>query len=438
MLALLNARILNLHPPSVSDKTDLIIDKGIILDVGSGFRESYKPDRIIDLNGKYIFPGLVCSHNHFYSFLARGLTAKIKPSKNFEEILTNLWWKLDFALDEESLYYSGMIGALESIKCGTTSVVDHNSSPNYIKGSLSTLKKCFDKSGLRGILCYEVSDRNGEKGTGEGIEESIGFAELIDKVKNENHLVETAMGAHASFTLSDKTLSLLVEAVVKTGRGIHIHVSEDLMDEINCYNDYEISVIERLEKFNLLNDKSILAHGVHLSEREIDIVNSHESFLIHNPRSNMNNDVGYCERLNLFNNLALGTDGIGSDMIEELKFAYFRNKDSKNKIEINEFIKFLQNGNLILNRYFNNKFGTIEKGYTADIVVFDYNSPTLLTDENLAGHLIFGFSSRDVETVIINGKIVYENRMFPFNVTDIYQEASNAALKMWRRIENII
>lgn len=438
MLILKNVKIVNFYPPSVSKETDILIDDDKIIGVGKNISQNFAGENIIDLSCKYISPGLVCSHNHFYSTLARGILADIKPSNNFTGILKNLWWKLDKAIDEEILYYSSLVGALESIKAGTTSVVDHNSSPSFINGSLNVLKKGFEKTGLRGILCYEITDRNGKADALKGIEESIDFINEIRQTKHPANLIEAAVGAHASFTLSDETLSLISEIITETGKGIHIHAGEDKFDEEYSKQKFGKSVIKRLNDFNLLNDKSILAHGVHLSLNEIKIINENDSFIVHNPRSNMNNSVGYLNNLHRIKNVAIGTDGIGSNMFEETKFAFFKNNDAKVKLPLEDFLKYLQNGNLILQCYFNSKFGKIEKGYKADMVVYDYNPSTPIINKNLAGHFVFGFSSRDVETVIINGKIVYENRSFPFDVNPIYSEARKAAAKLWKRMDKII
>ncbi len=437
MLILKNAKIINFYPPSVSTEIDIVIDNGLIIAVGKNISNNFTSNKIIDISGKYVSSGLVCSHNHFYSALARGITANIKPSKNFTEILKYLWWKLDMAIDEEILYYSGLIGSLEAIKSGTTAVIDHNSSPQFINNSLNILKNGFEKAGLRGILCYEITDRNGKDGALKGIEESVDFINEIEQNKSADNLIEAAVGAHASFTLSDDTLSLMSDLIEETGKGIHIHISEDKIDENISEKKFGKSVVKRLNDFNLLNQKSILAHGVYLSPAEISMINYHDAFLVHNPRSNMNNNVGYMNKLNKIKNVAIGTDGIGSNMFEELKFAYFKSNDAKAKIPMDNFLNYLQNGNSILHRYFNSKFGKIEKGYKADLVIYDYNATTPIVNKNLAGHFIFGFSSRDVETVIINGKVVYENRNFPFDVTSIYNEAKKAAQKLWKKMDKL-
>ncbi|MGA7161788.1 MAG: putative aminohydrolase SsnA, partial [Bacteroidota bacterium] len=387
---------------------------------------------------KYLSPGIVCSHNHFYSALARGIQADIKPSQDFIGILKNLWWKLDRALDEEILYYSGLVGAMEAIKAGTTSVIDHNASPSFIKGSLTTLKTSFEKVGLRGILAYEITDRNGEAGMVEGIEESKEFCNTIAKGnKNGPPLIESAIGAHAPFTLSDRTLRLIADAVSSTKKGIHIHVAEDRYDSSFSHEHFGKDLLERLEDFSILNKKAILAHGVYLSDRDIDVMNRHDAYLIHNPRSNMNNSVGYMQKLKRVRNVALGTDGIGSNMFEEAKIAFFKNSDMGGTLAPNDILRFLQNGNDVLARYFGLKFGKIQKGFVADIVIYDYQPPTPMANDNLAGHFMYGFSSRDVETVIVNGDVVYEEGEFPFDVKGLYKEAQHEAQRLWKKIDSL-
>ena len=197
------------------------------------------------------------------------------------------------------------------------------------------------------------------------------------------------------------------------------------------------SILERLDSFNLLNDKSILAHGVWLNEKDLQILNKRKSFLVHNPRSNMNNNVGYLKSIAEVKNLAIGTDGIGADMFEETRFAYFKSKEENRNLNPTDFVNYLWRGNKILERYFNQKFGRIEKGYTADLIISDYNSPTPLTKENAAGHFLFGFSSQNVESVIINGRFVYCDRAFPIVLSKIYNKTKKSATKLWKRMDEL-
>ncbi|NCS82632.1 MAG: chlorohydrolase [Ignavibacteria bacterium CG1_02_37_35] len=438
MIILKNTTVVQFYPAQVTRGVDVVIDNEFIKAVGKNIAEKYKADKIIDASNKIVAPGIVCAHNHFYSALARGILADIKPSPDFISILKNLWWRLDRALDEESLYYSGLIGALEAVKCGTTSVLDHHASPSFIKGSLSVLQKSFEQVGLRGILAYESTDRNGAKGMHDGIEESAMFIQKIqkEKTKSKLHLIESAIGGHAPFTLNDTALQLMSELAASTKSGIHLHVAEDEYDSSFSHHNYSKDILERLEEYNLLNEKSILVHGVHLTNNDLEILNLHDAFLIHNPRSNMNNSVGYMNKLHQVKNLGIGTDGIGANMFEETKFAYFKNQEVRGKMGMDEWMHVLQNGNVLLERYFDNKFGNIKEGFAADVVILDYQAPTPLQSENLAGHFLFGFSSRDVESVIINGRIVYEERAFAFDTSGIYKEAQKAAKKLWSKIKS--
>lgn len=441
MIILKNATVAEFQPPSLRSGLDIVIDGTKIIDVGAGIAANYQASRIIDLKGMLVTPGIVCSHNHFYSGLARGITAKIKPSPDFVSILKNLWWRLDQAIDEEILYYSGLTCALEAIRCGTTAVIDHHASPSLINGSLRILKQTFEETGLRGITCFETTDRNGGLDEVEaGVEENVEFAVLCEKDKQTSqgdYLVEAMIGGHAPVTMPDQALKLIKEAMNETGRGVHVHVAEDRYDVSYSHHQYGKDVIQRLADFGLVNDKALFAHGLYLSDQDIALLNEHNAYLVHNARSNMNNAVGYHPKLSQLNNVALGTDGMGSDMLEEFKFAYFKHKDMGGPLWPDSYLRFLYNGNDLLGRYFDASFGRIAKGYKADLTIFDYETPTPLLEQNIAGHIAFGLNSRDVTTVIINGKIVLENRQFTFDVKPLYEKSRKAAQRLWDKMDNL-
>ncbi len=389
------------------------------------------------MTGKTLSPGLVCSHNHFYSALSRGILADILPCNDFTSTLRYLWWKLDRAIDEDILYYSGLIGCLEAIRCGVTSVIDHNASPSFIDGSLAVLKKAFETTGLRGILCYEVTDRNGEGGLHRGIAESSDFIQLVENDAGGPGLVEAAVGGHALFTMSDHTLALLSDIVSSTGRGFHVHVGEDGYDGSFSHHRFAKDLTARMEEFDLLNEKAILAHCVHLAESDIERINESGAFVVHNPRSNMNNSVGYNLHLPAFRNVALGTDGLGSDMLEEFKFAYFKHRDAGGPFSPGTFLGFLAGGNSILERYFGGTFGKLEAGARADLTVFDYSNPTPLKADNIAGHIAFGLSSSSVTDTMVNGRFIYRDREFVFPAADIYNRAEKEAGRLWKRMNEL-
>lgn len=441
-LILKNATLVQIYPARVQENVDIAIEDDLIVEVGSRLSDRYPQARVKEMRGRLVMPGQVCSHNHFYSGLSRGIQANIPPSPDFISTLKNLWWRLDRALDEESLYYSGLICSLEAIHSGCTAVIDHSASPGYITGSLSQLRNAFLKTGLRGMTCYETTDRNGGyKELQAGVEENIRFAKEIDQARvqgKEPYLVEAHIGAHAPFTLPDEGLSMLSEALKITGRGLHIHAAEDLYDVSHSHHHYGKDLLVRLADHDLINRKTLVAHGLYLSDDDIRLLNEHDGFLAHNARSNMNNHVGYNQRLAAYRNVALGTDGIGSDMFEELKFAFFKYRDAGGPLWPDSFARALSNGNTLLERNFNARFGRVEAGYKADLTICDYCSPTPLIAENIAGHIAFGLGSGSVHSVMVNGVMVYEDREFTFDCEPVFAEAQKVASRMWQRMDALV
>ena len=441
MLILQNVTAVQFEPALVQGGVDIAIEGSLIREVGAALAPKYPQALVKPMHGRLVMPGIVCSHNHFYSGLARGILARIKPCPDFISTLKNLWWRLDRALDEESLYYSGLVCSLEAIQSGCTAVIDHHASPNYIAGSLNTLRRGFLEAGLRGITCYETTHRNrGDAELKAGVAENVAFSREVDAAKShgdEPYLVEAMIGAHASFTVSTPGMEFLREAVQTTGRGLHIHVAEDRYDVSHGHDVHGQDLIERLAAHGLVNAKTLVAHGLYLSDADIELLNAHDAFLVHNPRSNMNNQVGYNHKLAAYRNLALGTDGIGADMFEELKFAFFKHRDAGGAMWPDSFTRFLWNGNTLLERHFGKRFGRLEAGNQADLTICDYDSPTPLVAPNIGGHLAFGMRASAVHSVMVDGRMVYENRAFSFDVAPIYAAARKAAAALWQRMDEL-
>ncbi|MDA3956167.1 putative aminohydrolase SsnA [Oceanispirochaeta sp.] len=442
MLIIKNATVVNFSPPEFHKGWDLVIEDGMIAAAGPGASEGLTAKEVWDMEGAIVHPGLVCSHNHFYSGLSRGILAEIKPTPDFVSVLKNLWWRLDKAIDRDILKSSALVCSLDAIRNGTTAVIDHHASPSFVEGSLSVLKDSFEKTGLRGMSCYETTDRNGLAEMEAGVAENIRMAREIDREKEQgtwSGLYEAHIGAHAPFTVPESGLKLLREAVEKTGRGIHIHAAEDRYDASYSHHHYGEDLLVRLDRNGLLNSKALIVHGLYLSKEDRKILDERNSFLVVNFRSNMNNNVGTQNHVGTVKNAALGTDGIGSDMWEEFKFAYFKHKDTGGPLWPGDFLNFLHNGNILLERNFDSRFGRIEKGYKADLVVSDYLPPTPLKAENIAGHIAFGLSATSVRSVIINGKVVMKDRIFPteLNVKEIYSEAREDASRLWENMNQL-
>lgn len=427
-MLLKNTTAIILDPPSIKS-IDVRILKGNIVETGKSLIPK-KGEEVHDLTSKFVMPGIVNGHTHLYSALARGMPIPKESPQNFLEILQKIWWKLDCALDEESIYYSALIGAIDAVRCGTTTLIDHHASPKSIKGSLDIIKEAMQEVGLRGVLCYEVTDRGGKKESHQGLAENERF--IKDNKKNSHF--RGMVGAHAAFTLSNDTLRLCGELASKHKVGVHIHVAEDKSDVTDAEENYQCSLCDRLEKYGILRKDSILVHGVHLSAKDIEKVRKADSWIIHNPRSNMNNRVGYAP-VHLFGKCAgLGTDGFPADMFEEAKIGYYKMQDSQCKPHVGT-PKLLQNNQKLLSQIFGQKYGTIEKGSVADLVVLDYQPPTPMTVENLIGHFLFGMNSSMVESVMIGGKWVVKNRIVVgLNVETVYQKSQKAAKRLWSKL----
>lgn len=424
-----NTRVLLLNPPSL-EECDIRIVDGVIIERGRHLRRN-RDEEVIDLQNHFVMPGFVCSHTHLYSALARGMPAPKSSPKNFVDILKKVWWKLDESLDDEAIYYSALVGAIESVKFGTTTLIDHHASPNFIRGSLDLLKKGMNQVGVRGILCYETTDRGGIHRRDLGVEENERF---VTENTSNAHFRGT-VGAHAAFTLSDDSLKLLGDLAELYDCGVHIHVAEDKADVLYSSKKHKMGIVKRLSKFGIVRKKSIFAHGVHLTRAELKDAEQDGVWMIHNPRSNMNNAVGYAP-LNWFGtHSAIGTDGFPSDMFDESKFGFFRNSESNGRVPFTRIPEMLHNGQQLASEFFGRQFGSLKRGCPADLVVLDYNPPTPLTSHNLLGHFLFGMNSTMVRDVMVDGKwVLWNKQLMGIDEEAVMEKARRVATKMWKKM----
>ncbi len=425
-----NARALTLFPPSVAD-VDIRITGGLISETGHHLRPR-RGETVLDLGGMLVMPGMVNVHTHLYSALSRGMPSPSSSPRNFVEILKKVWWKLDEALFDEAIYYSGLVGAIDAVRFGTTTLLDHHASPNCIRGSLDLLKDALSHVGIRAVLCYETTDRGGTKRRDQGLEENERF---VTENPNNPHFRGT-IGAHASFTLSNESLDLLGELASIYDCGVHIHVAEDLADVRDALKRNRLGLTRRLFDHGIIRRRSILAHGIHLEKTAFATIASSGAWLVHNPRSNMNNAVGSAP-LRWFSpaKSALGTDGFPADMFEEMKFGYFRNAESPHRTEFSRLPQMLQNGQAIVSEFFGQRFGLIAKGSPADLIMLDYHAPTPMTKQNILGHLLFGISGGLVRHVLVAGEwVMRDRRILGIDEEEVARKAQAVAKKLWKKL----
>jgi len=386
----------------------------------------------VDVSGCLVLPGNVCVHHHLYSTLARGMPGPAEPPRSFPEILERIWWRLDRALEPESIRLSALLGAVEAAKAGTSSLIDHHASPEAVDGSLDLVADALTEAGLRGVVCYEVTDRHGTARGRQGIAENVRFLQ-----ENRRDLVRGMMGAHASFTIGPETLERLVEEARARRAPIHIHLAEDQCDQRDALEHYGVRTAHRLVRAGALGEGDLVAHGVHLDEEEQRLVRDAGAWLVHNPRSNMNNGVGYAPVLRMGTRVALGTDGIDGDMFSETRACYLKAREVSRQIGPGFALDRLTAGAAIVAAMFGEPLlGTLQPGAPADLLVLEYRPPTPIEAANLAGHFIFAFSAARVRDVMVAGRWVV--RAWRHQLVDeayLAARCREAAPALWRRME---
>ncbi len=425
-----NNRVLKNH--------SVLIENGRILMIAPSKKLMGRYTTVIDAENKVVMPGFINNHMHFYSTMVRGL-GKAKPSKDFNEVLKNLWWRLDKKLSLKDVYYSAIVMMINAIKHGTTTLIDHHASPFAISGSLFEIAKAATIAGLRVSCCYEVSDRDGKKVRDEGIRENEEFIRWSKKENSE--YIKAMFGLHASFTLNDDTLEKVSDTGNSLGAGFHIHCAEAISDEMDSLKRFGMRVVERLNKFGILNDKSILAHCVHIDKKEMDIIARRGSYVAHNPQSNLNNAVGIADVVGMSKKgikVLLGTDAMTVNMPEELRVALWtqhlrQNNPSAGFMEVARTLLF--NNPEFASEHFGVRLGEISEGAVADIVLIDYIPPTEFNENTVLGHIIYGISEEVVDTTIVGGRVLMKNKKLNLDIDEeeIYRKSRELSKKLWER-----
>jgi cytosine/adenosine deaminase-related metal-dependent hydrolase len=260
--------------------------------------------------------GFVNAHTHIYSGLAPlGMPAPGRAPQRFVQILERIWWRLDRAIDERALRASARLYVAEALLHGTSVLVDHHESPSFIAGSLDVLADACQELGIRALLCYGATERNGGRAEARrGLEECRRFISA-----NSRPLVRGLVGLHASFTVSDETVREAGEMCGDLETVLHVHLAEDMADVEDARRRDWPGPLERLVELRALPRGSVLAHGVHLSREQVRTAEALGCWIVQNPRSNRGNGVGYPVALAASARVALGTDGYPSDMTEERK-----------------------------------------------------------------------------------------------------------------------
>lgn len=385
--------------------------------MGSG---DIEPSEVIDCKGMYITHAFANAHHHVYSALATGMPTPKAAPRNFTEILQKIWWNLDRQLDHDMIRSCAMVTAMACARAGVTFVIDHHSSPNAVSGSLNTIAEAFDEVGVGHLLCYEISDRDGAEVARSGLEETERY------LGKHQGLV----GMHASFTVGDETLTAAVALARSTGRGIHLHVAEDMADQDHCRRNYGLRVLERLDRWGVIAFPStILAHGLYLDEKERALFSNSMAWVVQNMESNLNNQVGFFNSEGMGNRIMLGTDGMHSDMLRSARAAFFSGLGHDQITPASAYQRFRNVHHFLAENHFR---GDGEN----NLVILDYPAPTPFLKENFSGHFLYGLTSEHVRHVISGGKVIVRDRnLVTVNSEEVLRDAVHQAERLWKRIK---
>ncbi len=390
-----------------------------------------------DAGGLLLMPGQICAHTHFYGAFARGLYIPGAPAKDFPEILERLWWRLDKALDLAGVQVSAEVSLVDAIRNGTTTLIDHHASQRAIDGSLDAIGEAVTASGLRAVLCYEVTDRDGPAAAQAGVRENVRFSQKLQSSDLGNQRLAATFGLHASLTLADTTL----EACRREADRFHVHVAEHPADEYDSLQKSGQRVVERLHGFGITGPQSIMAHCIHIDAWEMALLRETGTWITHQPRSNMNNAVGAADVSTLLRGglkLGLGNDGFSNDMFMEMKVADLLQKvwhGDPRYLGADKVLQMaVQNNRQLAAQFFAKPVGIVAPGAYADLILLDYYPTTPLKAENLPWHILFGVSGGHVHSTICHGQVLMRNRtLLTMDEAAITARSRVLAAQTWER-----
>lgn len=437
-----NGKIITWEQPNrILEGHALRIEGDKIVEVGlqADLLERYPQEERLDAHSQFVMPGNICAHTHFYGAFARGLGIPGRQAKDFPEILEKLWWSLDKALTLEDVRYSALVCLVDAVKHGTTTLIDHHASPNAIDGSLDEIAQAVKQAGVRASLCYEVTDREGEKGARAGIDENVRFINAVRDDKSGQ--LAATFGMHASLTLSEETLDACRNAC-PDDVGFHIHVAEHTVDQYDSIEKSGERVVDRLYRHGILGPKTIAVHAVHVDAREIELLGQTQTWVSHQPRSNMNNAVGMSQPEAMMRSgikVCLGNDGFSNQMWEEWKITYLAHKlwnlDPR-RMSGSDVVQMAvyNNAQLAEQQFGVGPIGSLVPGAQADIIFVDYHPFTELTAGNLPWQIIFGFHESMITMTMAAGKVLMQDRhLLTLDEEKIAAEARKLSGETWQR-----
>ena len=413
-LVLTNATILD--GAGLRTGVDITIRDSFITSVGAVDGQRHPGTAVVDCTGRLLIPAYANVHNHFYSGLLRGAPPARPPARNQRERLERVVWPFERRLRPRDIEVAVRMGLVEAITAGTTTIVDHHLSSRSISGVLDIISAEVDASGVRAVLCYEVTDRNGAGVASAGLAETERFLATLDPQATH---VRGMVGLHAMSTVGPETLERAIALACRFGTGLHLHVGESEYDNEDSLARYGARPVMRLDAAGALSSKTLIAHAVHVTDDEIAMIASRDVLVAHNPRSNAANGVGLADvrRLRAAGiTVGIGGDGFTQNIGAELDLIPLlqrqRSRDST-AFPFPELVSLGIDGNAaIVERLGNWRTGRIAPDYVADIVALDYDPVIPLLPDNALWHYAGGFPQAVVRDVWVGGREILRDGEF--------------------------
>lgn len=379
--------------------TDILVVDNRIAKIEENIEE---PDaQIIDAKENIVMPGLVNTHTHLAMSIFRGY----KDDKKLMDWLENVIFPVEDKLQPDDIYWNSYLSCIELIKSGTTTFNDM-----YFR--MDKTIEAAEQSGLRAVIAWCITDTS--------IKDKITRTrEYHEKYNYPDSKIKVYVSAHAPYSCSPDTIQLCVDLAKELNTGIHIHLSETLEEDKIIRERYGKTGTEYLNELQVFDVPVVLAHGIYISDQDIEILKNIRGGISHNPISNCKLSSGVCDVTKLRKNninVGLGTDGIGStttlDMFEEMKTAAYLQKINTmdpTSIKAYDILKMATiEGAKVL--CLDDEIGTIEVGKKADLIIINKDKTHLYPDNDLCTNLVYSANGADVDTVIVDGKILMQNR----------------------------
>ncbi len=414
-----------LTPKGIEEKKNIVIKDSVIDSVSDSLAGVDKTDDIIDASGFLVIPGLVNAHTHAAMTLFRGYGDDV----SLQDWLEKKIFPVEDKLKPKDIYWGSMLGIVEMIKSGTTCF-------NDMYYFMSEVARVADKSGIRAVLSRGLTDRDG-KG-----EQKL--KEVVSEIKScsDNPRIQWMFGPHAIYTCSEDFLLKIKDLADKHGKKVHMHVSETKKEVDDCLHEKKKRPVEYLEDIGFLSESVIAAHCCWLSDKEIEILLKNKVSVVHNPASNMKLASGICPVTSLLKNnvnVCIGTDGAASnnnlDMFEEMKTTALLQKISTKDTTALKAEDVFRLATVNAAKALGINSGSIEQGKTADLVLLNLKNPALYPlhgQERIISDLVYATPSSAVDTVIIDGKLIMQNRkILTIDEEEIYEKVEDCVSRLF-------